>query len=249
LKTNFIKVSALIFFTVQALLANAQTQLQLNVPSGFKASCNNTTKVDINMMGKKIKSNTKMYIRLKLVEQLPNKNFKFESVLDSFEVANKMGGNDSYINSNNKASMEAAKESPQMKAVIDNFDKNLGKAQLLTVTPTGKIIKEEGAEANIAEVLFIEFSDSPVKIKDSWQRESSAEMMGQSMQTESVYTVKSIGADNVILSVAATNSMLGDKPINSEYTVDTKTGMVKAYTMKMKMMGMMNVETTVILNW
>jgi hypothetical protein len=227
----------------------AQSQLKLNIPTGFKASCNNTTKVDINMMGKKIKSNTNMYMHLKFVEQMPNNNLKFETVLDSFVVANKMGGNDSYINSNDKASMEAAKENAQLKPVIDNFDKNLGKPQLLIVTPSGKVVKEEGAEANLAEVLFIEYSDSPIKVKDSWQRESSAEMMGQSMQTESVYTVKSIAADKIVLSVIATNSMLGDKPIASDYTIDAKTGMVKNYTMKMKMMGMMNVETNVILNW
>jgi Family of unknown function (DUF6263) len=231
-----------------AQFTNAQTTLKLNVADGYKASVVSTTSMKMDIVIKKVKANTKMFLHLDLKEKLANGNFVFNTMLDSFSISSKMGSEEMEVNSNNKKSMEAAEANPQAAMMMGQFADMIGKNVLLEVSPLGKIIKKENDEqaTSMIAIIFIEFPEKALKAKDTWAAKTSMEAMGQAVEMDSKYTVKSINTTEAVIILESTNSAMGDEPITSEYTIDVKTGLVKNYSSKMKMMGMMNVETTTI---
>jgi hypothetical protein len=243
------KTFSFLVFILITQFALAQTTLKLNVPVGYKGNCVSTTSMKMDIVIKKVKANTKMYMHIDLKEKLANGNFVFNTMLDSFEINSKMGSEEMSINSNNKKSIEAAEANPQAAMVMGQFAEMIGKNIPIELNPLGKIISNDsnGQAGSLAAIMFVQFPEKPIKAKDTWSAKTNMEAMGQSVEMDSKYTIKSISATEAIISLESTNSALGDDPINSEYIIDLKTGLVKSYSSKMKMMGMMNVETSAVL--
>jgi pyruvate/2-oxoglutarate/acetoin dehydrogenase E1 component len=109
-----------------------------------------------------------------------------------------------------------------------------------------KVIEEQKEKSSamlaspsaIIKTCFVEFARKDLKIKDVWQMENTMDIMGQSVTTNTEYTLDSETETTYTIKANATNEII-EEPVVTTYIIDKKTGLIQSCnsTSEMKMLG------------
>jgi hypothetical protein len=195
-------------------------------------------------MGIKMDMKTINYITA-TVDKVNDKNeSEWTFVVDSMIIDTKQGNENTYVNTNDKATIGEPNE----------LTDGVGKKIKATVDGYGRVsLKEDNAMATIIKACFIEYAGQAITAKQNWKIENEMNMMGRTINMTTAYIIK-IQDDKtytVQASAEAQVDMLGKIPAISNYVIDKKTGLIltSSTNMEIKKMGDISTRISYLATW
>jgi hypothetical protein len=224
-------------------LANAQTDIKINVKKGFTMHATNDVVFVMDMMGMVVDVKTINYVTA-TVDNVNDKNeTEWTFVLDSMILDSKQGDEVSYMNSNDKKSM---KDAP--KEITDN----IGKKIKVVVDGYGRVTLDKADEVAGAYIksCFIEYAGQAITDKQNWKIENDMNMMGKSIDMITTYIIKASDKNTYTVEAnsAAKIPMLGEIPLKSSFIVDAATGIIISSSTSLEMNKMGAIKSTITYN-
>lgn len=210
-----------------SLFSQETVTLRLKYQVGDTYAMKMVTKQNVEAM---MSMNMNTGMELKIVGK-NGENFLTESKVNSISMDMIQGGMTLMYSSDMKeedldqgGKMMKNQMEPMLKAVISATTSPLGE------TTDIKVVPEFPGATEMANQNGVVYPEKALKVGDSW----TAEKNNQGMVISSVYTVKSIEENQVILDLSGKVGGIATGDITGKITVNTKTGIPKESVMNLK---------------